>query len=168
MKVTYFLIALVLITSCAKPTIIATKKLNDSKLDCEEIELQIFEAQKFKADACATNLPFWLKLIPRFPGFWVKLIPRFPGFGSSFTRRTGNPRVWIQGFGGPYSHTRGPRHRLRPITSGWSARHCNSCRHTARVLGPPPGPYPNSGWHMGQLPGSPWLAHCVEIPPSCV
>jgi len=76
MKIIYFLIALVLITSCAKPTIIEAKKLNDSKLDCEEIDLQIFEAQKFKADAEKVNTgasgnvtrlilfwPAWLKSI---------------------------------------------------------------------------------------------------------
>ena len=76
MKANYFLISLVLIASCAKPTIIETTKLNDKNLGCDEIDLEIFEAQKFKADAEKVNTgasgnvtrlilfwPAWLKSI---------------------------------------------------------------------------------------------------------
>ena len=50
-KKTKFLILLIMLISCANPKIIETKMPGDKKLGCEELELAIFEAKKFREDA---------------------------------------------------------------------------------------------------------------------
>tara|TARA_B110000881_G_C18297070_1_gene375089 strand:+ start:85 stop:537 length:453 start_codon:yes stop_codon:yes gene_type:complete len=50
-KIFKCLIIFMLVTSCAKPKVIETQMPGDKKLGCEELELAIFEAKKFRDDA---------------------------------------------------------------------------------------------------------------------
>ena len=45
------IISLILFSSCAKPPVIEIKKQNDENLSCDQLDLAVFEAQKFKDDA---------------------------------------------------------------------------------------------------------------------
>jgi hypothetical protein len=50
-----YIFLLFFLLSCASPKVIETKMPNDTKLDCEELELAIFEAKKFKEDAISVK-----------------------------------------------------------------------------------------------------------------
>ena len=50
-KIFKCLIIFMLVTSCAKPKVIETQMPGDKKLGCEELELAIFKAKKFRDDA---------------------------------------------------------------------------------------------------------------------
>mgnify|MGYP001190822645 CR=1 FL=1 len=46
-----FILFFLFTLSCAKPTVIETEQPNDQKLNCEELEFEIAEAQKIKEEA---------------------------------------------------------------------------------------------------------------------
>jgi len=46
-----FILILIFLNACAKPTIVEIVQPNDKNLNCEELELEIAEAQKIKEEA---------------------------------------------------------------------------------------------------------------------
>ena len=47
----FFFIFIMLLASCAKPTVVNVELPNDKKLNCKELDAQVMEAQKIKKEA---------------------------------------------------------------------------------------------------------------------
>lgn len=51
MKILSILSLAIVLTGCASPTVVDTRKAGDSQLTCEQIKLEIAEAERFEKEA---------------------------------------------------------------------------------------------------------------------
>lgn len=51
MKAILILSAAILMVGCATPTVVDTRKAGDSQLNCDQIKLEIAEAERFEKEA---------------------------------------------------------------------------------------------------------------------